>query len=40
MFSETLKAVSPWGAQYLIIGFAGGTIPKVAAPNTERVAWL
>lgn len=29
MFSEALKAVSPWGAQYLVIGFAAGPIPKV-----------
>ncbi|KAG1665413.1 hypothetical protein FOA52_005755 [Chlamydomonas sp. UWO 241] len=29
MLDEALKAAAPWGAQYLVIGFAAGDIPKV-----------
>ena len=29
MFNEAMKAAAPWGAQYLVIGFAAGGIPKV-----------
>lgn len=29
LFDEAMKAAAPWGAQYLIIGFAAGGIPKV-----------
>ncbi len=28
-FDEAMKAAAPWGAQYLVIGFAAGGIPKV-----------
>jgi NADPH:quinone reductase-like Zn-dependent oxidoreductase len=29
LFDEALKCAAPWGAQYLVIGFASGSIPKV-----------
>ena len=28
-FDEAMKAAAPWGAKYLVIGFAAGSIPKV-----------
>jgi NADPH2:quinone reductase len=28
-FNEAMKAASPWGSHYLVIGFAAGQIPKV-----------
>ncbi|GAX72670.1 hypothetical protein CEUSTIGMA_g126.t1 [Chlamydomonas eustigma] len=31
LFEEALKCTAPWGAHYLVIGFASGGIPKVPA---------
>lgn len=29
LFDEALKSAAPWGAHYLVVGFAAGAIPKV-----------